>query len=166
VPCGYRGHGPGASGATIAASSPQNTLDRRPAEVNDRAVPGHWEGDLIIGLNRSAIGTLVERRTRYTILLPLPRMDGFDTQARVKNGAPLAGRGARAVKDAIVEAVGFLPEKLRRTLTWDRGTEMALHAELTFKTGLTITSVTRTAHGNAERTRTPTACSVSTFLRN
>ncbi len=67
-------------------------------------------------------------------------MDGFDTQARVKNGAPLAGHGARAVKDAIVEAVGFLPEKLS-------------------------TSVTRTAHGNAERTRTPTAYSVSTFLK-
>jgi IS30 family transposase len=116
----------------------EHTLDRRPAEVNDRAVPGHWEGDLIIGLNRSAIGTLVERRTRYTILLPLPRMDGFDTQARVKNGAPLAGHGARAVKDAIVEAVGFLPGKLRRTLTWDRGTEMALHTELTSETGLTV----------------------------
>jgi transposase, IS30 family len=118
--------------------TPEITLDRRPAEVADRAVPGHWEGDLIIGLNRSAIGTLVERTTRYTILLPLPRMEGYGCQERVKNGPALAGRGAEAVKNAIIEAVAFLPEKLRRTLTWDRGTEMAAHAELAPQTGLSV----------------------------
>jgi IS30 family transposase len=118
--------------------TPDVTLERRPAEVADRAVPGHWEGDLIIGLNRSAIGTLVERTTRYTILLHLPRMDGYGSQPRVKNGAPLAGHGAEAVKDAIVAATRYLPEKLRRTLTWDRGTEMAEHAELTLATGLSV----------------------------
>ena len=118
--------------------TPEVTLDRRPAEVTDRDVPGHWEGDLIIGLNRSAIGTLVERVTRYTILLPLPRMEGYGTQDRVKNGPPLAGRGAEAVKNAIISAVGFLPEKLRKTLTWDRGTEMAAHVDLTRQTGLSV----------------------------
>jgi IS30 family transposase len=118
--------------------TPEVTIDRRPAEVAARGVPGHWEGDLIIGLNRSAIGTLVERATRYTILLPLPRMEGYGVQDRVKNGPALAGRGAEAVKNAIIEAVTSLPEKLRRTLTWDRGTEMAAHAELTLQTGLSV----------------------------
>ena len=118
--------------------TPEVTIDRRPSEVIDRAVPGQWEGDLIIGLNRSAIGTLVERMTRYTILLPLPRMAEFDTQVRVKNGAPLAGHGASAVKDAIIDATRFLPEKLRQTLTWDRGTEMAQHVALTRETGLAV----------------------------
>ena len=116
--------------------TPDVTIGRRPAEVEDRLVAGHWEGDLIIGLNRSAIGTLVERTTRYTILLHLPRMDDYGTLERVKNGEPLAGHGADAVKDAIVAATRFLPEKLRKTLTWDRGTEMAKHVELTRETGM------------------------------
>lgn len=118
--------------------TPEVTINRRPAEVIDRAVAGHWEGDLIIGLNRSAIGTLVERTTRYTLLLPLPRMPEYGTQQRVKSGPALAGHGAEAVKDAIAEAVSFLPEKLRRTLTWDRGTEMAKHIELSAETGLSV----------------------------
>lgn len=96
------------------------------------------EGDLVIGLNRSAVGTLVERTSRYTILLPLPRMPGYDTLERVKNGQPLAGHGAEAVKNAIVDATRWLPEKLRRSLTWDRGTEMALHAQITTATGLAV----------------------------
>jgi IS30 family transposase len=118
--------------------TPEVTIDRRPAEVADRGVPGHWEGDLIIGLNRSAIGTLVERTTRYTILLPLPRMEEYGLQERVKNGPALAGRGADAVKNAIIDALAFLPEKLRRSLTWDRGTEMAAHAELALQIGLSV----------------------------
>lgn len=118
--------------------TPDVTIDRRPTEVTDRAIAGHWEGDLIIGLNRSAIGTLVERTTRYTILLPLPRMEEFDTQVRIKNGPPLAGHGAEAVKDALIAATRHLPEKLRKTLTWDRGTEMAQHIAITRETGLAV----------------------------
>ena len=117
--------------------TPEVMIDRRPAEVTERAVPGHWEGDLIIGLNRSAIGTVVERTTRFTILLHLPRMDGYGVEERVKNGAPLAGHGADAVKDALIAATRSLPRRLWKTLTWDRGTEMAQHVELTRETGIT-----------------------------
>jgi IS30 family transposase len=89
-------------------------IDQRPQEVADREVAGHWEGDLIIGkAGRSAIGTLVERSSRYVILLHLP---GRHTSV--------------AVRDAVIEALGALPEHLRRSLTWDQGSEMALHAEI------------------------------------
>jgi hypothetical protein len=94
---------------------------RTPAEVADRAVPGHWEGDLIIGTDRSAIGTLVERMTRFTMLLHLPRMDGYGVEPRVKNGPALAGNGAEAMRDALTARMTTLPEQLRRSLTWDRG---------------------------------------------
>jgi transposase, IS30 family len=90
-------------------------IDQRPAEAIDRVVPRHWEGDLITGAaNRSAIGTLVERTSRYVILLYLP--DGRHT--------------AEAVRDALVAAMAHLPALLRRSLAWDQGKEMALHAQI------------------------------------
>ena len=113
-------------------------ISERPAEAADRAVPGHWEGDLILGLNRSAIGTLVERTTRFTMLLPLPPMPGHGEGPRVKNGPPLAGHGAEVVRDAIVAAITTLPEHLRRSLAWDQGAEMARHADLRIDHGLPV----------------------------
>ncbi|WP_216918345.1 IS30 family transposase [Nocardia noduli] len=118
--------------------TPEVRISARPAEVEDRAVPGHWEGDLIIGLNRSAIGTLVERTTRFTMLLHLPPMAGYGTQPQVKNGPAMAGHGAEAVRDAIATTIVTLPEQLRRTLTWDRGKELARHVELTIDTGIEV----------------------------
>src|ERR671910_850547 len=118
--------------------TPEILISQRPAEAEDRAVPGHWEGDLILGLDSSAIGTLVERTTRFTLLLHLPPMDGHGDQPRIKNGPALAGHGADAVRDAIAETISTLPEQLRRSLTWDQGAEMAQHAQLRIDTGLDI----------------------------
>jgi IS30 family transposase len=118
--------------------TPAVMISQRPAEAADRAVPGHWEGDLIIGLESSAIGTLVERTTRFTLLLHLPRMEGHGDEPRVKNGPALAGHGAEAVRDAIAEAIAMLPEQLRRSLTWDQGSELAEHAQLRIDTGLAV----------------------------
>jgi IS30 family transposase len=113
-------------------------ISQRPAEAADRAMPGHWEGDLIVGLGSSAIGTLVERTTRFTMLLHLPRMEGHGNGPREKNGPALAGHGAEAVRDAIARTITTLPEQLRRSLTWDQGVEMAQHARLRIDTGLQI----------------------------
>ena len=113
-------------------------ISERPAEADDRAVPGHWEGDLILGLGSSAIGTLVERSTRFTMLLHLPPMEGHRTGLRAKNGPALAGHGAEAVRDAIASTITTLPTQLRRSLTWDQGAEMAQHAQLHIDTGLAI----------------------------
>ena len=118
--------------------SPEIMISQRPAEAQDRAVPGHWEGDLILGLNSSAIGTLVERTTRFTMLLHLPRMQGHGAGLRMKNGPALAGHGAEAVRDAIAAQITMLPEHLRRSLTWDQGAEMAQHTRLRIDTGLAI----------------------------
>lgn len=112
-------------------------ISERPVEAEDRAVPGHWEGDLILGLDSSAIGTLVERSTRFTMLLHLPRMDDFG-QPRAKNGPALAGHGAEAVRNAIAATIVTLPKQLRRSLTWDQGAEMAQHVQLRIDTGLPI----------------------------
>jgi transposase, IS30 family len=96
-------------------------ISERPAEAADRAVPGHWEGDLIIGTGHSAIGTLVERSTRFVLLLHLPH-----------------GHGAGAVAAAMTEAMAGLPAALRRSLTWDQGHEMAFHRQITLATDLEI----------------------------
>ncbi len=118
--------------------APEIMISKRPAEATDRAVPGHWEGDLILGLGSSAIGTLVERTTRFTLLLHLAPMAGHGTVTREKNGPALAGHGAEAVRDAITRTIVTLPEQIRRSLTWDQGAEMAQHALLRIDTGLRI----------------------------
>jgi len=125
-----------ASGKKFVA--PEIMISERPAEAADRAVPGHWEGDLILGLASSAIGTLVERTTRFTMLLHLPRLDGHGQQPRRKNGPPLAGHGAEAVRDAIAASMVTLPAQLRRSLTWDQRAEMAQHAQLRIAADLAI----------------------------
>jgi IS30 family transposase len=138
-------------------------ISERPAEAEDRAVPGHWEGDLIIGLQRSAIGTLVERTTRFTMLIHLPREDGYGTVPRTKNGPALAGYGAITMKNALAMTMATLPEQLRRSLTWDRGKELSAHAAFKVETGIPrSSSPIRTAHGSAARTKTRTGCCAST----
>jgi IS30 family transposase len=112
-------------------------ISERPAEVADRAVPGHWEGDLILGTGRSAIGTLVERSSRFTMLLHLPPQE-VDDSPGAEGSAARTGAGAAAVRDAIAETITTLPEQLRRSLTWDQGIEMAQHAQLRLDTGLQI----------------------------
>ena len=113
-------------------------LSERPAEAEDRAVPGHWEGDLMIGLHRSAIGTVVERTSRYTLLVHLPRLEGYGVVAPVKNGPALGGYGAIAMKDALQSTMGTMPAELLRSLTWDRGKELSAHAQFTIDTGIAV----------------------------
>jgi|TARA_R110002049_G_C8972428_1_gene547641 IS30 family transposase len=113
-------------------------ISERPAEAADRAVPGHWEGDLLIGQNSSAIGTLVERSSRFTLLLHLPPMACHEPGARLKHGPATAGHGAEAVRNAIAAKITALPAQLAKSLTWDQGTEMAQHLQLRIETGLAI----------------------------
>ena len=118
--------------------TPDVVLSERPAEAEDRAVPGHWEGDLIIGLHRSAIGTVVERTSRYTLLVHLPRLEGYGLEAPIKNGPALGGYGAIAMKDALESTMGSMPAGLLRSLTWDRGKELSAHAQFTIDTGISV----------------------------
>jgi IS30 family transposase len=118
--------------------SPEIMISERPAEAADRAVPGHWEGDLIVGAGSSAIGTLVERTTRFTLLLHLPRLAGYGEGPRADNGPALSGHGAEAVRDAITRTIITLPEQLRRSLTWDQGAEMAQHNRLKIDAGIQV----------------------------
>ncbi len=113
-------------------------ISERPAEAADRAVPGHWEGDLIIGTGRSAIGTLVERSSRSTLLVHLPRLDGWGDAPPVKNGPSLGGYGAVAMNAALTTSMTTLPEQLRKTLTWDRGKELSGHAQFALATGTRV----------------------------
>jgi IS30 family transposase len=113
-------------------------LSQRPAEAADRAVPGHWEGDLIIGTGRSAIGTLVERSSRATLLVHLPRLEGWGEKPPVNNGPSLGGYGAVAMNTALMTSMTKLPEQLRKTLTWDRGKELSGHAQFALDTGTKV----------------------------
>ncbi|ONU32397.1 IS30 family transposase, partial [Burkholderia cenocepacia] len=113
-------------------------ISSRPAEAEDRAVPGHWEGDLLIGLNRSAIGTLVERSSRFTMLVHLPRESGYGVIPRTKNGPALAGYGAVTMANALKKTVTDMPAQLWRSLTWDRGKELSDHARFTIESGVKV----------------------------
>lgn len=113
-------------------------LSERPAEAADRAVPGHWEGDLIIGTGRSAIGTLVERSSRSTLLVHLPRLEGWGEKPTVKNGPSLGGYGAVAMNAALTVSMAKLPGQLRKTLTWDRGKELSAHAQFALESGTKV----------------------------
>lgn len=123
---------------TWAHVTAETLISERPAEADDRAVPGHWEGDLLIGLERSAIGTVVERTTRYTKLVHLPREEGYRHKHSIKNGPALAGYGALTMKDALAKTMSDLPIELARSLTWDRGKEMSAHALFKIETGIPV----------------------------
>ncbi len=123
---------------TWAHVTPETLISERPAEVEDRAVPGHWEGDLLIGLERSAIGTIVERTTRFTMLVHLPREEGYRHKETPRNGPALAGYGAITMKNALANTMTTLPAQLARSLTWDRGKEMSAHAAFTIQTGIPV----------------------------
>ncbi len=123
---------------TWAHVTAETLISERPAEVADRAVPGHWEGDLLIGLERSAIGTVVERSTRFTMLVHLPREEGYRHKQTPKNGPALAGYGALTMSKALAATMASLPAQLTRSLTWDRGKEMSAHAQFTVATGIPV----------------------------
>ena len=118
----------------------------RPADVEDRAIPGDWEGDLILGslASKSSIGTLVERTSRLVVLFPL----GQD-------------RTAERTRLALAEAIQTLPRQMIRSITWDQGKEMSEHAQFSIAPESKWGSATPTHHGNAVTNETPTDCCAS-----
>jgi transposase, IS30 family len=120
-------------------------LSDPPQEADDRGVPGHWEGDLILDAGgRSAVGALVERSTRLVLLLHLPE-----------------GRAACNVEAAMTKAITALPGELARSITWDQGAEMTHHSRFTVATGVPIYFATPIPLGSADPTKTPTVCCAS-----
>ena len=113
-------------------------LTERLAEGSDRAIPGHWVGELILSLGSSAIGTLMERSTRYTMLLHLPRLPVHGKENRAKDGHTMTSHGGEAVSEVINVTIANLPDHLRRSATWDRGSEMSQHAQLRIDSALQI----------------------------
>ena len=143
-----RGRGRTRDGA-LKQSTSMKSIHDRPAAAQSRRQAGHWEGDLIIGAGqRAAIATSVERKFRATVLVPVP-----------------GDRSAQSVGDALISAFSRLPVALRRTLTWDQGNELFHHQRIEQHIGLQIYFADPTRPGNGLPTRTPTACSASTFPR-
>lgn len=140
-------------------------IANRPAEAKDRAVPGHWEGDLIIGLGRSAIGTQVERASRFTMFVHLPREMGYGLTPRTKNGPALAGYGAITMANALKRTLARLPAQLWQSLTWDRGKELSDHARFTIESGVQVFFADPHSPGSVAPTRTRTGCYANTFLK-
>ena len=120
------------------------SIRERPAEADDRAVPGHWEGDLLAGSVNSHIATLVERQTRYLLLVKVP------------------GKDSARVVDALAAQVRTLPRQLWASLTWDRGVELAAHRRFSIATDVAVYFCDPAAPGSGAPTRTPTGCCAST----
>ena len=121
-----------------AHAAPETLISERPAEAEDRAVAGRWEGDLLIGLERSATGTVAERTTRFTILACLPRDPGCRHKNTPNNSPALAGCGATTMKNAPAKSMSTLPAQLRRSPAWDRGKELSAHAQFTIETDIPV----------------------------